>query len=177
MQIKPGGARLGIDVVQSYIKHFGEGLVATDGVVYTAIATFGTTPVEVLNELVNPGFNMQLQEIEVGFTPRLAGLNGSFVGSLIYHWDMREEWFDAFGGANVGTMRTGGWINIAGTYAKSTGTVVAVEDTFSGYVPVGSVPHAPVRVRLTAQALVPNSTGRVKNSSYIQLFGQVIPGV
>ena len=74
-------------------------------------------------------------------------------------------------------MRTGGWMPLlSATYAKSTGTLLTSEDTISGYYPIGSIPHVPVRLRLMAEALVPNSTGKLKNSSYVEFVGSVIPG-
>ncbi|KKK83841.1 hypothetical protein LCGC14_2789340 [marine sediment metagenome] len=175
MRIKPGGVRAGLDFQQSYIRHLGEGLGATDGVQYTAVVTFGTTVTEVLNELIDPGFSLQLKEIQYGLTQQFEGLNGSFVGSTIYYWEAREEYTDIAG--KVGTLRASAYVPLVATYAKGVGTLTTSEDTLSGYMPVASLPHAPVRVRLMAVGLRASVvTGRVKNSSFIQLIGNVIPG-
>ena len=176
MRIKPGGVRAGIDFQQEYVEHPVQGLVATDGVVRSAVITVGTTAVEIQNWLVDPGFSLQLKEFYVGLTQRFTGLNGSFVGSLIYYWQAREEFVDISG--QTPTLRASAYINISGTYQKSIGTLVAVEDSFTGYVPVGSVPHAPVRMRLMAIDGVRASSlyGDVKNSSVIKLIGNIIPG-
>ena len=176
MKIKPGGVRIGLEAQQEYLEHFVGGLVATDGVVFSAVATVGTTAVEVLNQLIDPGFSLGIKKIELGLTQRFIGLNGSFTGSLVYYWEAREEWFDP-GGA-TGTLRTGAYVNLAGTYAKVIGTLVTVDDTFSGYFPVGSLSHAPLRLRLMAIDRVRANalTGAVKNSSYVRIVGNVIPG-
>ncbi len=177
MNIKPGGVRLGIDVPQTFTKHLGAGLIATDGVQYSAVVTFGTTATELINELVNPGYSVQLMaDMEVGLTQRITGLNGSYIGTHAYYWQAREEYVDPVGTSGNPIIRTGSWINISGTLAKATGTALAVSDTLSGYIPIGSIAHAPVRFRLMGEALIPNSSGEVKSSSYIKLVGNVIPG-
>ena len=174
-EIASGRVQRKVDIFQSYLEHLGVGIVATDGVVYSAVATFGTTAAEILNQLIDPSVDMGLRELEVGLTQRFTE-RASLVGSLTYYWEAREEWYDR-GGA-VPTSRTGSWINISGTYTKGMGTLVNVVDTLSGYVPVASMPHAPVRLRLMAQGLVASSmTGEVKNASYVRLVGIVIPGV
>lgn len=180
MDIKPGGIRMSLEAVQERIFHPVTGLLGTSGVRYSSVVTFGTTPAEIWNQLIDPSANLSLDENEVGLTQRFDNLLATSVGSLIYHWDVREEWYDRSG--VVGTKRTGAWIGITGTYVKGIPTSGVAgdpaEDTFSGYIPVGSIPHAPVRLRLTAVGLVANSmTGEVKNSSYIRLAGVVIPGV
>ncbi len=176
MEIKPGGVRAGIDVPQVFLKHLGEGLVATDGVVYGAAATFGTTSVQIVDELIDPGFTMRLRELEVGFTQEFSGNNGSLVGSIFYFWEARSEFVNPAGSGGR-LKETTSLINITGTIRKGVGTLTTSEDTFSGYVPVGSVTHAPVRVRLTATGIGNHAaSGRVKNSSFIKLTGVVIPG-
>ncbi len=172
MDIRGGAIRPTIELFQTYTQHLGEGLIATDGVVYSPVATFGTTAVEILNKLIDPGFQLALKELEVGFTQKFEGLNGSFVASISYYWDARPEWQDP-----VGTTRIGAYVAISNTLTKGVGTLTTSEDTLSGYVPVGSVPVAPVRIRLLATGLrVAVCTGKVKNNSYIRLVGLVIPG-
>ena len=177
MRIRPGGVRAGIDVPQIYTQHLGAGLVATDGVVYTPVATFGTTALEVLNELIDPGYNMRLLETQVGLTQRFTELiGGTTNASLSYYWQAREEYTEPVGTAGP-YLVTGGWVGISPTYTKGVASQANSDDTLSGYVPVASISRAPVRVRLMALGLVANSmTGRVKNSSFIQLVGLVIPG-
>ena len=174
MAIKSGGIRLSADFSHQYTHVFGAGNVATDGVAYSPIASFGTTAVEILNELVNPGFSLNNQSIYTQLTQQFTGLNGSFIGTVRYFWEAREEWYDPAG--VQGTMRTGSWLPLMGTFSKSTGTLLSSEDTLSNYLSVGSLPHSPIRVRLTADALQPNSYGRVKNSSKLILVGSPIPG-
>jgi len=161
-----------IEALQSYTEHLANGLVATDGGQYTGVVTFGTTATEVFNKLVDPGFGLSLKELEVGLTQKFEGLNGSFVGSISYYWQVRPEYVN-----QVGTKVTGTYINIAGTYTKGVGTLTTSEDTFSGYIPVGSVPNAPVRARLMAQGLRAAVVhGKIKNNSYVRMIGIVIPG-
>ena len=173
---RTAGVRLGVDLAKVYIKHLGAGLVATDGVVYGAAATFGTTSVKIVDELIDPGFSMRLQELEVGLTQEFSGNNGSLVGSIFYFWEARSEYVNPAGsGGRLDT--TTPLINITGTIQKGVGTLTTSEDTFSGFVPVGSVTHAPVRVRLTATGIGNHAaSGRVKNSSFVKLTGVVIPG-
>ncbi len=156
------------ELFQTYTKHFGEGLVPTDGIQRTSVATFGLTAVEILNELIDPGVDMTLQELQVGLTQRFTELTGGTTsGSLAYYWEARQE--------SVATTR--GYVNITGTFAKGVASGASAEDTFSGYVPVGSVPQAPFRLRLTADSLYADAyTGDIKNSSFVRLVGIVIPG-
>lgn len=179
MKIKPGGVRAGIDIPQSFVwRPETLGAVTTDGVQYTSVASFGTTAVEVLNALIDPGYTMKLiRSTYVGLTQRFRSDNGSYVGSLAYYWQARPEYLDSASG--VATMKTGSWINFTGSYGKSMGTLVAagVSDTFSGFIPVGSLTHAPVRISLMAVGLQSISgKGDVKNSSVVELYGNVIPG-
>ena len=175
MRFKPGYPRMGMDIPQRYVQNFGEGLVATNGVVYGAISTFGTTAVPILNELIDPGYSMRLKRLHVGLTQQFKGENGSFVGSILYYWEACSEYIEE--AAGVATLRTSPWINISGTYSKGVGTLVTSEDTFSGLIPVGSVTHAPVRLRLTAVGIIDLScSGKIKNSSFVELVGNVIPG-
>ncbi len=157
---------------KTYIHRFGVGNVATDGVVYSPIATFGTTAVEVLNELVDPGYSMDLKTVEVGLTQRFTELLNA-VGSLVYHWKAREEYYDSA----QGSIYTKSYIGIQATLSKGIGSLLTSEDTLSGYLSTGSFPHAPIRLVLTAVGLVAATmSGKVKNSSYVKLVGVVIPG-
>lgn len=160
------------ELQKTYIHRFGRGNVATDGVVYSPIATFGTTAFEILSELVDPGYSMELQTIEVGLTQHFTELLNA-VGSLVYHWKAREEYYDS----SQGTIYTRSYVGIQATLSKGIGSLSTSEDTLSGYLSVGSFPHAPVRFVLTALGLVASSmSGKVKNSSYVKLVGCVIPG-
>jgi len=179
MQVKPGGARISVDTPFYYREPLVDGAIATDGIQYSSIATVGTTAVEVFNKLIDPGVTVGLKNLYTSFTQKFTGLNGSFVGTVAYFWRAREEWFDSEGGrsSGVGTQRTGGWIPAIATIAKGVGTLTTSEDTITGYVPVASLPHAPLRVSLMAVGLrAAVVTGKVKNSSVVDLMGVVIPG-
>ena len=174
---KPGGARIGLNI--DYERVFGfdksAGLLATDGVQRSSVITFGTTVAEMLNELIDPGISLRLHKLEIGFTQRFANLISTNVGSLIYHWAAREEYTDPSGTAGPHLI-TGSWVGVA-TFSKGIGSLLTSEDTHSGRIPVATLPHAPVRFRLQAVGLVASSmTGDIKNSSYIKLVGNVIPG-
>ena len=156
---------------QSYVIHPVGGLVATDGVVYSAVATVGTTAVEVFSSLIDPGVDMALREIEVGLTQRFNNLDAASVASLSYYWRVRQN--------NQATL--GAWLGIMATQSRGVPTSGVsgdpAEDTFSGYIPVGSLPEAPFDISLMAVALVASSfVVDAKNSSYIKLVGAVIPG-
>lgn len=170
-EIARGIVKRKVDLCQSFIHHLGQGLVATDGVVYSAVATVGTTAVEVLNELLDPGVDLSLTELEVSFTQKFTELTDA-VGSLVYHWQGRSEWSDP-----VGTLRTSAWTAISGTYSKGIGSLANSEDTLEGYLDVANLKHAPLRIRLLAEGLVASSMeGKVKNDSYVRLVGIVVPG-
>ena len=174
-QIKEGPVPRYANLFQEYIEYLGAGLVATSGIQYSAAITFGTTPVEVLNQLVDPGVDLGLKQLEIGFTQRFTERSGgTTAGSLVYYWEGREEWFDR---AGVGTLRTGSWVGLSPTLSKGVASGANSEDSVSGFVPVPSIGHASVRVRLTGQALHASAfTGEVKNSSYVKLTGLVVPG-
>ena len=180
MTVKPGGIRIGLEYVQDLIVDLPNinANVATDGVQYSSIATFGTTAAEIYNQLVDNGFNLTLKNLKVGLTQMFTGLNGSFVGSINYYWEARSEGV-RIGSGGTPVALTGAWVNITGTYIKSVPTLLTSEDTFSGEVNLGSLPIAPVRLRLVA--INPDRAvgvqGKVKSSSYIQMVGLVIPGV
>lgn len=176
MRIKPGGIRAGVEVRISDVYHPVTGNVATDGVVYSTVATIGTTAVEVFNALIDPGVTVGLSELEVGLTQRFAGLNGSVSGSLSYFWQVRSE-ADIIGSGPQLVKFTGAWVSVWPTLSKLIGTSVAYEDTLSGYAALASLPYAPVRISLNARSLAAaNAEGKVKNSLYIALKGIAIPG-
>lgn len=175
MRVKPApqGIPARIEIEKSLLRHIVDGLVATAGIQYSSVATFGTTAVQVFNKLIDPGYTIKLKECEVGLTQRFTGLNGSLVGSIMYHWTARSEYEDP-----VGTFRTSSYVNITGTYQKAVGTLTTSDDTFSGYIETGgSLPFAPVRLVLTAVGIQPSvCEGKVKNSSYVRMVGVVVPG-
>lgn len=175
MRIKPGGVRSGIEIEKELIINFNSaaGAIATDGIQYSAIATFGTTAVQIINERIDPGYTLQVRKLEVGLAQRFTGLNGSFVGSIIYHWQAQSDGYVT----PEGTLLSTTLVPITGTYQKAVGTLTTSDDVFSGDIPVGSVPFLPARFILTAvgiQATI--CQGRLKNSSYIRAIGVVIPG-
>ena len=170
--IRSGSFFRTIEPLQLFTQHLADGLIATDGIQRSSVATVGTAPVTVFSKLIDPGFDLALKEIEISLTQRFDNLLATSVGSLFYYWQMRRE-------ALEGTV--GAWVNITGTYSKGVPTSGVSgdpsEDTFSGYVPVGSIPDAPLRLQLIATAIVAASfAADVKNSSYIKLVGSVIPG-
>jgi len=175
MQVKPGGARLGLEMAgRSYLQHLASGLVATDGVQYSAVVSFGTIAAEITNQLIDPGYNLQLTDLELRFKQKFSNVIAA-VGSLIYYWQGREEYIDSTG--RTPTARTGSWMALSATYSKGIGSLLNSEDVIEGLFPVASLPHAPVRVKLTAVGLVDGSmTGKIRNEAYVRLVGNVIPG-
>ena len=152
-----------------------EGLVATDGIQYSSVATFGTTPTEVFQKLIDPGKTVKLKSCWLGLTQMFTGLNGSMVGSIRYYWTATPEYKVPSGGFIVAA--TGVTLPITGTYQKAVGTLTTSEDTFAGYVPVASLPYAPFRLRLYAVDIKAATTkGQVKNSSIALIQGNTIPG-
>lgn len=167
-----GRTPLSAEREKTYIHHFGAGNVATDGVAYSPIATVGTTGIEVLNELIDSGYSMDLRTIEVGLTQSFTELL-SANGSLRFQWKVREEWYDSA----QGSLRTASYIGLHGTLEKSFTTGQTLEDTLSNYLSVGSFLHAPLRFILTAACgSAIGISGKVKNSSYVKLVGTIIPG-
>ena len=160
-----------VDVIMPLV----DGLLPTDGIQYSSVATFGTTAVEVLNKLIDPGVNLALQKLELGLTQKFEDLNGSFAGSMTYYWEANSEALVPSGGSLFPYTSTK--INLTGTFTKGVGTMLTSEDTFSGLVTVASLPYAPFRLILTAVALgASRVTGKVKNASYVRLVGHIIPG-
>uniref|UniRef100_A0A6M3IEY3 Uncharacterized protein n=1 Tax=viral metagenome TaxID=1070528 RepID=A0A6M3IEY3_9ZZZZ len=179
MEVKRGGARVGVNVPFEYRDALVDGAISTNGVQYSSIATVGTVATEVFSKLVDPGYTLSLKKLMVGLTQHFTGLNGSFVGTIMYHWRARSEWYDAIGGqsAGVGTQRVGAWVGLHGTLSKGVGTLTTSEDTLSGNIPVASLPIAPFRLSLMAQGLrAAVVSGKVKSSSIVDLVGDVIPG-
>jgi len=181
-EVKPGGARRSVEFIQSLTRRLVSGDVATDGVQYSSVATFGTTAVEVFNKTIDPGFNMHLDEIQVHLEERFDNLKTDSVGSLMYHWSVRSNYFDPLGSHGVGKDITTTWMPITGTISKGLGTSgVAADDpvigTFSGHVDPGSLPIAPFQIKLTALGIVASSmTGEVVSDSWVKFTGRVIPG-
>jgi len=172
-EIARGIVKRYVGLAQEYIHPFGAGAIATNGVQYAGVATVGTTAINVVNELVDAGFDLTLNRIQVGLTHRMTYL-GSAAGSMTYYWKARSEWHDP-----IGTIRTSAYVNLTGTVTGPAGSAATntYEDTWSGYVPLGSVSNAPIRLQLVAQGKVANSFyGEIKNSSYVKLSGIVIPG-
>lgn len=171
MDIKRGPIRRYIGVNQSYLEHLVSGQVATDGVVYGAVVTVGTTAVEIFNRLVNPGFSLGNKTIFVGLTQRFTELTGS-VGSVNYQWDARSEFVNADGSIN-----TLAYAQIGATYSKGVAASTTSDDTFTGYLSTASLPGSPIRIRLNAVATgAARVTAQLKNSSFVELEGIVIPG-
>ena len=154
--VKRGPIRRYIGHLQTYLHHFGEGLVATDGVVYTAVATFGATATSILDELVDPGFAMDLKELELSTVQKFEELTDA-QGSIAYNIRVREEW------TGYGTHYLGAWVDVSGTYTKGIGSLASSEDTLEGYLSVASISRAPVRVQVRAVTLAASQfTGKIK---------------
>lgn len=169
--IKRGPIRRYIGLNQSYLEHLVSGQVATDGVVYGAVVTIGTTAVDIFDKLISPGFSLESKEIQVGLTQKFIELKNS-VGSISYNWKARSEFVNSDGSIN-----TLAYTPITATYSKGIGSLASSEDTFSGYLNVGSLRGVPIRVVLSAVCLVASSmTGQIKNSSFVDVLGLVIPG-
>ena len=173
--IKPGGLRSGIEFQKTYTEHLVTGVVPTSGVQYSSVATVGTTAVELLNKLIDPGFSLALKELDLQFHHRFVGLKADSVGSIYAYWEARSESIIPSGGNPVAF--TGAWVNVTGTHQITVGTLVSLSGTFAGYANLASLPYAPVRVRLTARSVkAADVTGEVVNSAYVKLVGNIIPG-
>uniref|UniRef100_A0A6M3IWF9 Uncharacterized protein n=1 Tax=viral metagenome TaxID=1070528 RepID=A0A6M3IWF9_9ZZZZ len=178
MNTKSGGARIGVNTPFYYRDILVDGAIATDGVQWSTVATVGTTAAEVFSKFIDPGVTVGVKKMYVAFSERFTGLNGSFVASMNYYWQARTEAKVPSGGQGNLANLTGAWVNLTGTYQKAVGTLTTSDDTPNGYAAVASIPYAPIRVRLMAvgiQAAV--MTGKIKNSSIVELMGNVIPGV
>lgn len=155
-----------------------DGLIATDGVQLSAVATVGTTAVNILQKRIDPGFTVALNKLQVGLTQRFTNLNASFAGSISYYWTVKPVYTEMSGSGK--RLVSGTTIGITPTYAVGVATLVSgsySEDTLSGYIPVGSIPYAPFEFTLIAlgiQAAI--VTGQVKNSSFVRLVGNIVPG-
>ena len=160
-----------IEPIQAFIDRLVGGQIATDGVQYSAIATVGTGGTVVFTKRIDPGVDLTLKSLEVGLTQRFNNLLATSVVSLSYWWRARVD--------NVGTSNQN-WQTLSALAKGIPTSGVAgdpVEDTLSGFFPVGSLPEAPFILDLIAQGLVASGlTGEVKNSSYVKLVGIVIPG-
>ena len=155
-----------LEPVQTFIDKLVSGLVATNGVQYSPVATFGTIAVAILSKLIDPGMELALSQIEVGLTQRFTERAGA-TGTLNYSWQVRRR--------DGGT--TAAWATITPLLTKGIASGANSEDTLSGFIAVGTLPAAPFDIQLTALGLVASSmTGEVKSSSYVKLVGSVIPG-
>jgi len=178
--IKGGGFRLGVDKWFDKTYHFVDGLVSTDGVQESSVASFGTTAVDILTTTIDPGYTVRLDKIQFGATYRIYGLNGSFVGSVYAYWRMQSKNFNIPSGGFLAAGSLGA-VNIAGTYQHTVATYKDApsysEFSLSGYINVGSVPYAPLEVKLTCNGVRAGiAYARVKNSSFVRLVGHTVPG-
>lgn len=152
----------------------GMGLVATDGVQRTGVVTFGTVSATIIDEFIDPAQDWWLRSVKIGLTQRFTE-RANAVGSLFYYWRARSEYRYPGTAGLIATIT--GWIEITGTYRKGIGSLANSEDTFSGDIDVGSLPGLPARFQLIATGLVANSmTAELKNSSFAEFVGTVIPG-
>lgn len=175
MKIKAGGVRQGLDAQQYYIENPVTGQVATDGIQYSAVTTFGTADTEVWNALINPGFQLENQWLKVGITQSFTGLPATSVASISYYLRGRNEWFDLKGA--IGTLRTSTYATLSALYQKAVGTALTSEDSLMGNISVGTISKTPFRLSLMARgSAAAIATGKVKNSTYIELVGNIIPG-
>jgi len=159
--------------LQSYTEHLGQGLVATDGIQFSPVATVGTTAVTVLDELIDPGENWDIKELEVSFVQKFTELTGgTTAGSLSYYWQIRSEYRDA-----AGVEATTNFVAVNTAVGMGIASAANAENTVEGYVIVGSIPKAPVRIQMKATALYADAfEAKVKNTSYVRMVGTVIPG-
>ncbi len=153
----------------------GMGLVSTDGVQRTGVVSFGTAALTVFDELIDPGQDWWLRKINVGLTQKFTEV-ASLIGSLFYYWQARSEYKFPGTAGLVATIR--GYVNLTGTYTKSIAALANSEDTFSGDIDVGSLPGLPARFQLIVQGgITTNMVAQLKNSSFVEFLGTVIPGV
>ena len=175
MKIKPGGIRQGLESQQYYIDYPVSGQVATDGIQYSAVVTVGTTSVEILNYLVDPGFQLDPKWIKFSASQRFTGLNGSMIGSCSYYWRTRTEWIDNKGA--IATSRVSSWATISALNTVQVGTLTTIDTTVTGYIQ-SLTNKVPFRISLMAQdnARASAFTGKVSNYTVIELVGNIIPG-
>ena len=161
-----------IDPFRIFTKYLVEGQVASDGIAFSAVATVGTTAVTVFNQLIDESRDIALTRLELMLQHRMDNLNAAAVGTAIYVWRGRIE--------NEGTL--GPWIGLCPTMIIGVPTSGVAGDpaipTLSGYFPVGSLREAPLRLQLVMSAgAAAQFAADVKNTSYVTLQGNVIPGV
>ncbi len=172
VETQRGKPRIGVEIAKSFTLHPVDGQVSSGGVQFSSVATFGTTPVEIFNKVINPGYNQQLTELEANLEANFEGLNGSFVGSINYQWEMQEAFR-----TSEGTVLTGTLISVSGTIEDAMGTLANITRSLEGYIPIGSVPHSPVRLILTVAGLRASvGVAKVTNNSYVRLVGNILPG-
>ena len=167
-EIMSGRVPRSVDLFKTVTVHPVGGLLAADSVQYSAVATVGTTAVEVWNSLIDPGVDLTLQELELSLIPKFTELTGgTTTGSLFFYWRARQE--------SVATTR--GYVGLCATTGQGIASGANLSPTLSGYIPVASIPQAPIRISLMAQALYASAfEAKVVNNSYVRFVGIVIPG-
>lgn len=151
-----------------------DGLVATDGVQYSATTACATgAAVEIFNKLVDLGQSIRPLRINVNLLEMFQGIDATKMGSLMYHWQARSE--AVVPSSTAVGLFTGNYCELTGTYVKGVGTTLTVGGTFNGDVSVASLPFFPIRLRLLAQG-APSIMGYIKNASYVRVVGNIIPG-
>lgn len=173
MDIARGVVQRKVEAFQTFILHPITAQLGTSGIQYSPVVTISTTEVEVYNQLLKPDVQLALTELELGLTQRFIELTGGTTsGSLMYSWKARSEWDDP-----VGTLRITSYCGLSPTLAKGVASKATSEDTVSGYIAVGSIPNAPLRLVLTAKSLYASAySGEIKNDSYVRMVGVVVPG-
>ncbi len=173
MEITSGRVKRKVEAFQTFILHPVTAQLGTSGIQYSPVITIGTTEVEVYNQLLKPDVQLALTELELGLTQRFTELTGGTTsGSLSYTWKARSEWDDP-----IGTLRVTSYCGLSPTMAKGVASKAASEDTFSGYIAVGSIPNAPLRLVLTAKSLYAAAySGVITNESFVRMVGVVVPG-
>jgi len=148
-EIAHGRVQRKVELLQTYKEILAAGNIASTAIgsipeQYSVATTVGASAVEVMNKLIDPGIGLGLKRIQVELSAKFTYL-GSAAGSLSFYWDARSEWFDP-----VGTHRTTTYVNLTGTTESPAGSAVnnAYEFIHGGYLDVGSLPQAPIRLRL-----------------------------
>jgi len=181
MNIKPGGARLGVDYRQTFREQLAGGLLGSTGIAYGAVATIqaAASVNTLVDKFIDPGHAMKNESAFFHLISQFIGVNGSNAGTMAYYWQARSEWFDGQGGksAGIGTMRVTSYVPLTGTYNLNVGTLLTSTPTLTGYAPIASLPYTPIRLQLKGYCLTANrNTHAMAAQSYVELIGNVIPG-